>query len=73
MQSLQTASFGLFLKGVLHPKQIAVLTANRIRAPEEGAAIEMVRVWFPARREVDFSPITGSNIRIKGFESWLSR
>jgi len=36
------------LSGVLHPRQVTVLTANFMRPPTVGATIETVRVWSPA-------------------------
>lgn len=34
-------------KGVLHPKQVTVLTANFIKPPTVGVAICIVLVWSP--------------------------
>lgn len=77
------------LRGVLHPRHVAVFTANFIRPPTEGVAICIVRVWSPdtgkqvrkglapikvnSHRDVAFSPRIGSKIRINGLESWFSR
>jgi len=36
--------------GVLQPKQVTVFTANFIRPPTVGVAIEIVRVWSPDTR-----------------------
>jgi hypothetical protein len=37
----------LLRSGVLHPRQVAVRTANFIRPPTDGAATDMVRVCSP--------------------------
>jgi hypothetical protein len=41
----------LAFKGVLHPRQFDVLTANFMRPPVVGVAIDTVRVWSPLTRK----------------------
>lgn len=38
-------------RGVLHPKQVAVFTANFISPPTVGVAIWIARVWSPLTSE----------------------
>ena len=62
------------VRGFLQPMHVWVFLVNFIKPPRDGAATEMERVCSPVKSCADFfSPRIGSNIRPRGFASWLSR